>query len=78
MDCSSPNSNGFELKVSMHQASALSHLLSVILMEAISRKFRVVLQWQLLYANALVVIVETEDDLIKRFNEWKYYGFLQG
>jgi len=24
-----------------------------------------------LYADDLVVIAETEDDLIKRFNEWK-------
>ena len=40
-------------------------------MEALSREFRVGLPWELLYANDLVVIVETEDDLIKRLNEWK-------
>jgi len=40
-------------------------------MEAISRKFRVALLWELLYAHDLVVIAETEDDLIKRLNEWK-------
>jgi len=27
--------------------------------------------WQLLYADDLVVIAETEDDLIKRLDEWK-------
>ena len=27
--------------------------------------------WELLYADNLVVIVETEDDLIKELNEWK-------
>ena len=37
----------------------------------ISREFRVALPWELLYADDLVVIVETEDDLIKRLNEWK-------
>jgi len=46
-------------------------LLFVIVMEALSREFRVGLPWELLYANDLVVIVETEDDLIKRLNEWK-------
>jgi len=40
-------------------------------MEAISREFRVALPWELLYADDLIVIVETEEDLIKRLNEWK-------
>jgi len=61
------NSSGFEVKV----GSALSPLLFVIVMEAISREFRVALPWELLYADDLVVIAETEDDLIKRLNEWK-------
>ena len=37
------NSKGFEVKVGMHQGSALSQLLLVIVMEAISREFRVAL-----------------------------------
>jgi len=32
---------------------------------------RVALPWELLYADDLAVIAETEEDLIKRFNEWK-------
>jgi len=63
------NSNGFEVKVGMHQGSALSPLLFV--MEALSREFRVALPWELLYADDLVVIAETEEDLIKRLNECK-------
>jgi len=39
------NSRGFELKVGMHQGSALSPLLAVIVMEAIPREFRVALPW---------------------------------
>jgi len=53
------------------QGLALSPLLFAIVTEAISRKFRVALPWELLYADDLVVITETEDDLIKRLNEWK-------
>ena len=34
-------SNGFEVKVGMHQSSALSPLLFVMVMEALSREFRV-------------------------------------
>ena len=46
-------------------------MLFVIVTEAISREFMVALPWQLSYADDLVVIAETEDDLIKRLNEWK-------
>ena len=61
----------FEVKVGMHQGSALCSLLFLIVIEAISREFRVALPWELLYADDLVVIAETEDDLIRRLNEWK-------
>jgi len=60
-----------EVKVGMHQGSALSPLLIVIVMEAISREFTVASPWELLYADDLVVIAETEQDSIKRLNEWK-------
>ena len=65
------NSKGFKVKVGMHQGSAVSPFLFVIVMEAISREFRVALPWELLYADDLVVIAETEEELIKRLNEWK-------
>jgi len=39
------NSNGFQIKVDMHHGSALSPLLFVIVMEALSREFRVVLPY---------------------------------
>ena len=37
----------------------------------IHREFRVALPWELLYADDLAVIAETEEELIKRLNEWK-------
>ena len=42
------DSSCFEVKVGMHQGSALSPLLFVIVMEAICREFRVALPWELL------------------------------
>jgi len=42
------NSNGFEEEVGMHQDSALSPLLFVIVMEALLREFRVTLPWELM------------------------------
>jgi len=65
------NSKGFEVKVGMHQGTALSPLLFMIVMEAIRREFRVALPWELLYADDLAVLADTEEELIKRLNEWK-------
>jgi len=42
----------------------------VIVIEDISREFRVALPLEL-YADDLVKIVECEVDLIKRLNDWK-------
>jgi len=53
------------------RGSALSPLLFVIVMDAISREFRVALPWELLYADDLAAIAETEEELIKRLNDWK-------
>ena len=36
-----------------------------------NQHFRVALPWELLYADDLAVIAETEEELIKRLNEWK-------
>jgi len=55
----------------MQQGSALSPLLFLIVMEALSRELRVALPWELLYTDDLVVIAETEDGLIQRLNESK-------
>ena len=55
----------------MHQGSGLNPLLFVIVMEAISREFRVALPWELLYADDLAVIAESEEQLIKTINELK-------
>jgi len=46
-------------------------LLCVIVMAAISRELRVALPSELLYADDLAVIAETEEDLINRLNKWK-------
>jgi len=60
-----------ESQQSIFTGSALRLLLFVIIMEALSREFIVTLPWELLYVDNLVVIAQTEDDLIKRLNEWK-------
>jgi len=46
----------------MHEGSALSTLLFVIVMEALYREFRVSLPWELLHVDDLVMIAETKHD----------------
>jgi len=60
-----------KVKVGIHQGSAFSTLLFMTVVEALSREFRVALLWDLVYTENPVVIAETENDLIKRLNEWK-------
>ena len=53
----------FDVKVGVHQGSVLSPLLFVIVLEALSREFRTGTPWELLYADDLVIIAETEEEL---------------
>ena len=59
-DC---ESREFEVKVGVHQGSVLSLLLFIIVLEALSKEFRKGLPWELLYADDLALIAESEKKL---------------
>ena len=56
-------SKWFDVKVGLHQGSALSPLLFITVMEVVSREIRRGLPWELLYADDLVMLAESEVDL---------------
>ena len=56
-------SEEFEVKVGVHQGSVLSPLLSIIVLEALSREFHRGVPWEDLYADDLVIIAESLEDL---------------
>ena len=56
-------SNSFNVNVRVHQGSVLSPLLFIIVLEALSQEFRTGCPWELLYADDLVIIVETIEEL---------------
>ena len=71
----------------MHQGSALSPLLFVIFMEAISREFMVALLWELLYADDIALVLQQnrlrwyghvlrkdDDDWVKKCMEYEVEG----
>ena len=60
-----------EVRVSVHQGSVLSLLLFIIVLEALSRKFRYGVPWEDLYANYLVIIAELLEECVRRLLTWK-------
>ena len=64
-------SDSLNVKVGVHQGSVLSPLLFVIVLEAISCEFRVGCPWELLYADALVAMSESLEDLKDSLATWK-------
>jgi hypothetical protein len=56
----------FPVRVGAHQGSVQSPLLFIIVLEALSTEFRTGVPWELLYADDLVLIAESEDKLINK------------
>ena len=55
----------------VHQGSVLSPLLFILVLEALFRELRTGVPWELLYADDLVLISESLDDCISKFEKWK-------
>ena len=64
-------SSQFGVGVRVHQGSVLSPLLFIIVMEALSRGSREGLPYELLFADDLVLIAESEDMLMEKLSKWK-------
>ena len=61
----------FPVKVGDRQGSIPSPLLFIIVLEALSREFRTGLPWELLYADDLVLMADSIDELEILFERWK-------
>ena len=46
-------------------------LLFIIIFEALSKKFRIGLPWELFYANDLALLAESEEKLLEMIKQWK-------
>ena len=64
-------SEEFGVGVGVHQGSVLSPLFFIPLLEALSRKFRTGVPWELLYADDLVLITDTQKERISKLKTWK-------
>ena len=64
-------SRQFPVRVGVHQGSVLSPLLFIIVLEALSKKFRTGIPYELLYADGLVLIAESEESLMEKIERWR-------
>ena len=64
-------SDSFGVNVGVHQGSVLSPLLFIIVLEALSQEFRTGRPWEILYADDLVIIAESLDELLHKLATWK-------
>ena len=65
------DSKAFNVKVGLHQGSVLSPLLFVTVMELIPRELQAGLPVELLYADDLILMAESEDSLCDKIVKWK-------
>ena len=71
-------SEAFDIRVGVHQGSALSPLLFITVMEEATRVARGDGPWELLYADDLVLTVESKEEVTDMFNRWKKEMELMG
>ena len=64
-------SEEFEVGVGVHQGSVLSPLHFIIVLEALSRDFRVGVPWELFFADDLVIIATSLEECVERVKAWK-------
>lgn len=64
-------SEEFDVTVGVHQGSVLSPLLFIMVLEALSRSFRVGCPLELLYADDLAIIATSKEELLSRLGAWK-------
>ena len=68
----------FDIKVGLHQGSALSPFLFIVAMDTVTTEYRVGLPFELLFADDLVIIAETQEELQRRWLKWEERMASQG
>ena len=64
-------SREFEIKVGLHQGSTLSPLLFAVIIDVLSEHLRAENLWELLFADDLVIMADSEEQLQERLVKWQ-------
>ena len=70
--------DAFDIQVGLHQGSALSPFLFIVVLDTVTRECRAGLPWELLYADDLAIIAETEEELQRKWLGWQTSMASQG
>lgn len=62
---------GFEVRVGLHQGSALSPFIFNIVMDVIIEEVRETVPWNILYADDIVLCAESREDLEVKLERWR-------
>ena len=65
------NTRSFRVNVGVHQGSALSPFLFLVVLDTLSRELRDEELWEMLFADDLIIIAETLDQLQERYLAWE-------
>ena len=63
--------DGFEVKVGLHQGSALSPFIFNIVMDVMTREVRETVPWSIMYADDIVLCAENREDLEANLERWR-------
>ena len=61
----------FLSKVGLHQGSTLSPFIFTVIMEEISKSIWETVPWCVLFADDIVLVTETKEEVISELEEWK-------
>ena len=65
------DSKDFKVEVGVHQGSVLSPLLFAVVMDVVTREAREGLPWELLYADDLVIVATSREELQRKVKAWR-------
>ena len=65
------NTDPFNVKVGLHQGSALSPLLFAIVIDALTEPIRKETPWNMLYADDVALLEETREEVERELERWR-------
>ena len=70
--CAVGVTEGFEVKVGLHQGSALSPFLFAMVMDRITDDIREEAPWTMMFADDIVICSESKEQLEEKLKRWRY------
>lgn len=61
----------FPVEIGLHQGSALSPFLFVIIMDALTRRIQDDVPWCMLFADDIVIVTETKEEVNMKLEQWR-------